>query len=122
MSELNVFSKRLKKSQEVVNPKIKVLIEDSKSGFDFYKGFIKEVFPDVDFDFVEEFNSKGERLGGYNYVSKKISNVKLEKNEKLLVLFDSVLDYKLRVKVYNSIIKMSKIADNKIYYFSPPSV
>ena len=37
MSELNVFSKRLKKSQEVVNPKIKVLIEDSKSGFDFYK-------------------------------------------------------------------------------------
>lgn len=122
MSELNVFSKRLKKSQEVANPKIKVLIEDSKSGFDFYKGFIKEVFPDVDFDFVEEFNSKGERLGGYNYVAKKISNVKLKKNENLLVLFDSVLPYFNRSCILDAIIGLSDFYSSKIYYFSPPSV
>lgn len=111
---------RLSNFAKPKNRKLNVIIEDSESGFDLYKGFLVREFKDFDLNIVEEFGSDGKRLGGFNNVIKIVSNfINLNPKGDILIIFDSLLNYSCKCNLLNNIYKNSIKFNDKIYYFSP---
>ena len=113
MGRLSNFAKPKKR-------KLNVIIEDSESGFDLYKDFLMKEFKDFDLNIVEEFDSDGKRLGGYNNIIKVLVNfIKTNPEGDILIIFDSLLTYNNKIRLFRNIYKNSlKVSDN-VYYFSP---
>lgn len=113
MGRLSNFAKPKKR-------KLNVIIEDSESGFDLYKDFLMREFKDFGLNIVEEFDSDGKRLGGYNNISKVLVNfIKTNPEGDILIIFDSLLTYNNKIRLFFNIYKNStKVSDN-VYYFSP---
>lgn len=113
MGRLSNFAKPKKR-------KLNVIIEDSESGFDLYKDFLMREFKNFDLNIVEEFDSDGKRLGGYNNVSEILVNfIETNPDGDILIIFDSLLTYSNKFRLFGNIISASSCFHNNIYYFSP---
>ena len=113
MGRLSNFAKPKKR-------KLNVIIEDSESGFDLYKGFLEREFKDFDLNIVEEFGSDGKRLGGFNNVSEILLDfIKINPDGDILIIFDSLLTYSNKIRLLDTLVSASLGFSNNIYYFSP---
>ena len=64
-------------------------------------------------------DSDGNQVGGWSNLTRKMKTINLYPNEKLLIIFDRVLLYHFRKKVYYEYKKLSKRFPKQVYYFSP---